>query len=118
MRQEQQLIKYRVVNPDISEEDYRTMIFGPTSNLGEIVYDPSAGANLEGGEPFEVIDSDIIDCENIPMEEIYDATRPLTGPLVSHIVDEAVMPNSGSRSLVDDAGFNARAADSTFKCFR
>ena len=122
LRHDQQLIKYRAVNPDLSEEDYRTMIFGPTSDAHEIIYDPSAGANLEGGEPLEVIDSDIVEYENIPMEEMYDSTRPptLTGPLVNHIssdvepVGSAVMPNSASRSMVDDAGLDARAADSSY----
>ena len=60
-------MKYKAVNPDTSEEDYRTMIFGPLSDFQRIVHDPSDGANIEGGEPLEVVDSDIMDFENIEM---------------------------------------------------
>ena len=112
LRYEHQLSKYMAVNPNISEEDYRTMIFGPSSDLGKNVFDPSEGANLEGGEPLEVVDSDIIDYENIPMEELYEAIRSPSLAAPPHSADASAMPPSGSRSKVDEPGFNARAEGS------
>ena len=107
MRYESQLIKYMAVNPNISEEDYRTMIFGPTSDLGKNIFDPASGALLEGGEPLEVVDSDIVDYENIPMEEVYDIIRPMTPPMAPTprndvcLGDIAAIPQHGSRTVSD-----------------
>ena len=57
LREQQQFEKYRAVNPEISEEDYRTMIFGPESG-GNVVNDPSAEATLEIPDPtYEIIES-------------------------------------------------------------
>ena len=51
----QQVFKYREVNPDITEEDYRNMIFGSPEG-SKSIKDPSEGAHIKRVGEAEIVD--------------------------------------------------------------
>ncbi len=79
--------------------------------MGINAYDPSSGAILEGGEPLEVVDSDIIDYENIPMEEIYAMTSPMAPNIGTN---EALMPIGNRSEFIDSRGLLPAPPGDTF----
>ena len=91
-RAKQQLLKYREIYPDITEEQYRTMIFGsPEGSETATIKDPSEGANLiRVGEDVlvDVVESDFIDIGKV----VEIGTREMES--VELVEDSAVTPDS------------------------